>query len=148
MNWALKIKICTTMVEPALVYGSETWPVTERDMKRMITWVIIILRKISRPVVEHVLWRIRNNQELWELHKDVGIAADIKRLEWIGYVGKLDNKFVVKKIFYIKLEGRRIMGGPGFRYWRLGLEDVEKDLREMKLKNVDRRQWTEKNWRL
>jgi hypothetical protein len=50
----------------------------------------------------------------------------------------------VKKIFDSKPEGRTRMGRPRLRW----LEDVEKDLLKMKVKNGDRRQWTEKNGRL
>ena len=37
------------------------------------------------------IWRIRTNQELRELYKDLDIIADInkKRLEWIGHVVRL-----------------------------------------------------------
>jgi hypothetical protein len=34
---AVKIKICKTMVQPGVVYGSATWVVTEMDMKRLDT---------------------------------------------------------------------------------------------------------------
>jgi hypothetical protein len=31
------------------------------------------------PVVVQEIWRIRTDQELWEIYKDLGILADIKR---------------------------------------------------------------------
>ena len=31
-------KIYITMVKPVVMYGSETWPVTMMDMKRLNTW--------------------------------------------------------------------------------------------------------------
>jgi hypothetical protein len=39
------------------------------------------------PVIEQDIWRIRTNQEFWELFKVLYIVADIKkkRLEWIGH---------------------------------------------------------------
>jgi hypothetical protein len=89
------------MVKPVLVYGSETWPVMEMDMKRLIMWEMKILRSIYGPVVEQGLWRIRANQELWELYEDLDIVADIKeeRFEWIGHVVTMDRGCLVKKIF-------------------------------------------------
>jgi hypothetical protein len=38
-------------------------------------------------VVQQEIWRIKSNQELWELYKYSEIAADIKKksLEWIGH---------------------------------------------------------------
>jgi hypothetical protein len=50
-------------------------------------------------------------------------------LEWIGYVVRINKGRTVKKIFESKLEESR-RGKPRLRW----LEDVEKDLREMRLK--------------
>ena len=60
---AVKIKICKTMVEPAVVFGSETWAMTEMDVTRLGTWERKILRRIHGTVVEQGVWRIRINQE-------------------------------------------------------------------------------------
>ena len=38
-----------------------------------------MLRSTYGPVVEQGIWRIRNDQELWEVYKDLGIVADIKK---------------------------------------------------------------------
>jgi hypothetical protein len=94
-------------VKPAVVFGSETWAMTEMDMKRLCTWD----RKISSirgPVVEHGIWRV-SDQELRDLYKDLDIVADIKkkRLEWIGHVVGMDQGRIVKKIFESKPEGSR-----------------------------------------
>jgi hypothetical protein len=84
MSKAVKIRIYKTMVTPVVVYGSETWPMTEMDTKRLNTWKRKILR-IYGPVVKQGICRISTNQELRELYRDLDIAADIekKRLEWI-----------------------------------------------------------------
>jgi len=60
------------------------------------------------------------------------MVADIKekRLEWIGHVVRMDQGRIVKKIFESKPEGSRRRGRPRMRW----LEDVEKDIREMKVK--------------
>jgi hypothetical protein len=38
----------------------------------------------DRPVTEQGIWRIRTDEELWELHRTAELVADIKRrrLEW------------------------------------------------------------------
>jgi hypothetical protein len=58
-------------------------------------------------VVEEGIERIRTNQELRELYKDVDVA-DIKKkgLELIGLVERIDQGRTVEKIFGSKLEGR------------------------------------------
>ena len=141
---AVKIQIYRMMVKPVVVYGSKTWPVTEMGMKRLNMWERKIFRKIYGPVVEQGVWRIRNNQELWELYKDLDIVADIKRrrLKLIGQLVRMDHGRVVKKMFESKPEGRERMGRTRLRWW----EDVEKDLQDMKgerwrQKVVDREEW-------
>jgi len=38
MSEAVNIKVHNTMVKPVVVYGSETWPMTDMDMKRLNMW--------------------------------------------------------------------------------------------------------------
>ena len=52
------------------------------------------------------------------------------RVECFGHVVRTDHGRTVKKVFQSKPEGRRRRGIPRLRR----LEDVEEDLREMKLK--------------
>jgi hypothetical protein len=58
-------------------------------------------RCIYGPVVGQGVWRIRTDQELRELYKDLDIVANIKqkRLEWFGHVVRMDHGTTVKKIF-------------------------------------------------
>ena len=46
------------MVKPVVVYGSETWAVIERGMKRLGTWERKTLGTIYGPVVAQGIWRI------------------------------------------------------------------------------------------
>jgi len=66
-------------VKPVVVYGSETWAMSEMDMKRQGTGKRNILR-IHGPVVQKVIWRIRTNHELRKLYKDLHIVAYIKKM--------------------------------------------------------------------
>ena len=73
------------------------------------------------------MWRIRISQELRELYKDLDIVADIVKKNWNGMgMYRMDQGRTFKKVFESKPEGRR----RGRLRW---LEDVEKDLREMKV---------------
>ena len=71
-------------MKSVVVYASDTWPLTEMDVKMQKTWDRKILRRIYRPVAEKTISRIRPNQELQELHKDLDIVADIERIGWNG----------------------------------------------------------------
>jgi len=48
------------MLKPVLMYGSETWAMTDIDIKRPGTWERKILR-IHEPAVEQGTWKIRSN---------------------------------------------------------------------------------------
>jgi hypothetical protein len=82
------------------------------DMKRMGTRERKILRRICAPVADQGIQRIKTNQEMMELYKDLHIVADIikKRLEWTGHEVRMDHRRTVKKIFESKLEGRKRRG--------------------------------------
>jgi hypothetical protein len=75
MSKAVKIKICKPIVKPAVVFGSETWAVTEMDRKRLGAWE----GTICGPSVLQGIWRIMTDQELRELYKHLDIAADVKK---------------------------------------------------------------------
>jgi len=70
------------MMKSVVVYASDTWPMTEMNMKMQKTWDRKILRRIYRPVAEKTISRIRLNQELQELRKDFKTVADIQRIDW------------------------------------------------------------------
>jgi hypothetical protein len=76
-----------------------------------------VLRRIHGPVIEQGIWRIKSTQELWELLKNLEIAANIKkkRLEWIGHIVGMDQGRIVKKILHSKPAGSRRSGRPRLR---------------------------------
>ena len=100
-------------------------------MKRLGTREGEMLRTVHGPVVEQGMWRIRTDLELRELYKELDIIADVKKqgLEWTGHVVRVDQGRTVKKILESKTEGSR-RERPRMRW----LEDVENNLREMKVK--------------
>jgi hypothetical protein len=94
---AAKINIYKTIAKAAVVFGSKKWAMADMDMIRLGTWE----SKIYGPVVGQGIWRIRTNQELRELYKDLEIVADTKkkRLEWVGHVVRMNQGGTFKKIF-------------------------------------------------
>jgi hypothetical protein len=117
------------------VYGSVKWA-----MKILSKWQRKILKRIYGPVVQQGLWRIRTNQQLRKLHKYLDITAYIKKIGMDWTCGKMDQGRSVTKISNSKPDASRRR--PRLRL----LEDVKKDLREMKVKRwrqkaVDREEW-------
>ena len=114
MRTAVKIKIYKMAVKPTVVFGSGTRTIIELGMKKQCTWDRKILRRMYGSVAGQEKWRIRTNGELIALYKDLDIATDIKkkRMEWTGYVVRIDHGRTVKKIFESKPERSRRRGRP------------------------------------
>ena len=90
------------------------------------------------------MWRRRTNQELRELYKNLDIVADIKTevtgMDWT--FSKEGSGRRVGKVLESKPEGSRRRGRPRLRW----MEDLEKDLADMKVKRrrqkaVDKEEW-------
>jgi hypothetical protein len=115
-----------TIIRPAVTCGSETWRLTADDDRSLRTWERKVLRKISGPVYDNGIWRIRTNKELIALYQELDIVAEIKkaRLRWLGHVERMSEDRVIKELYMSKPEGS--VGRPKMRW----LDDVEEDLRK------------------
>jgi hypothetical protein len=102
-------------VKPVVVLASETGAMNEMNINRMNTWERKIFSRTRGPVAEQGIWRIKTNQELRELYKDLDIVTGIKKnkLEWIGHAVRMDQGKTVKKISESKREASIRMGRPG-----------------------------------
>jgi len=144
ISQSIKIRLHKTIIRPIVIYGAETWTVTSKIEKILMTWERKILTKIYGPTKENGQWRIKTNAELITKYKSQDIVTVIKigRLEWLGNVIRMNETRSVKKIFEGKLEGRRGRGRPRLRW----INDVEDDLRKLSVKRwrtkaLDREEW-------
>jgi hypothetical protein len=75
------------------------------------------------PATENMFWRVRTNTEMRELYKTPPLTGDIKtkRSELLGYIIRMDQTGVTKKIIESNPEGTIEVGRA-----RLGLmKDVQ-----------------------
>jgi hypothetical protein len=102
-----------------------------------------VLRKIYGPVYDNGIWRIRTNKELMALYQELDTVAEIKkvRLRWLGHVERMSEDRVIKKLCMSKPEGSRSVGRSKMRW----LDDVEEDLRKMRIVAGDGRLGEETN---
>jgi len=98
-----------------VTYGAETWTLTGKIEKMLMTWERKIMRKIYGPTTQNGQWRIKTNEELRTKHKsqDIVTVIKIRRLEWLGHVIRMNETRSAKKICEGKLEGRG-RGQPRF----------------------------------
>jgi hypothetical protein len=84
----IKTLLYKTLIRPVHTYGAERWVRTKQDEHRLSIFERKILQRIYGPVTDGGRWRIRNNQELYQLCGENNIAKIYKlsRLRWAGYV--------------------------------------------------------------
>jgi hypothetical protein len=62
------------------------------DEEKLMIFEIRILRRIYGPTCENGAWRIKYNDELYSLRKDLDIVRVIKvaRIRWLGHVVRME----------------------------------------------------------
>ena len=123
-----KIKIFKSNVLSVLLYGSETWRVTEKDLKKLETFQNTCLRRIYKifwpnTVSNRALLRLSNTKSIEETMKE-------RRLRLLGHVLRMGNNRAPKVAMrWTPSNGKRKRGRPRMT-WR---RTVEKDLKEIGL---------------
>jgi hypothetical protein len=143
---ALKLNIYRTLIRPVLIYGAETWILSQNDKRLLGIFERKILRKIFGAVNENGLWRRRYNFELYQLYTDPDIVKFVKvqRLRWAGHIARMSDHEYTKRLTFSQPEGTRSRGRPRMRW----IDDVEEDLQILGV-----RRWREvarnrQEWRL
>jgi len=111
-----------------VTHGCEAWTLTNPDEQHLRISERRILRKIFGPVQnEDGSWRIRMNYELNELIENADIVRFMKRrrIAWLGYVMRMDDKTTPKRISEWKHIGTRIRGRPRKRWIAYIEEDMQ-----------------------
>ncbi|RZF39675.1 hypothetical protein LSTR_LSTR001196 [Laodelphax striatellus] len=121
-----KLRLYKTIIQPVLLYGSETWVLSKRNEGRLVIFERKVLRKIFGPVCEDGVWRIRKNRELRALYQEPDIIALIKakRISWLGHVLRREEGTRLKEVCKAVPAGRRPLGRPKLRW----LDQVGRDV--------------------
>jgi len=83
-----KIRIYKALIRPVVLYGSETWNTTKADEEALAVFERKVLRTIYGPTKEGDMFRIRHNDELYQLFREADIIRilQLNRLRWAGHV--------------------------------------------------------------
>jgi len=81
MSRSLKKQLYTSLIGPGILYGSETWPLGNKDKNKCCVFERKVLRIIHGPVKEKVTekWRRRKNTELDLLYNELSILEIIRK---------------------------------------------------------------------
>ena len=120
----MKSVVYKACVRSMLMYGAATWVMkagvfqrlraTERRMLRMICGVML------KDIVESTVIALRVGVDDLEEH------LRQKRLRWFGHIARRDEEVEVKKVFELKIEGRRKRGRP-VKQW---IDVIEEDMKK------------------
>jgi hypothetical protein len=119
---------------------------TKKEEQALLIFERKIFRRIYGAKYEDGEWKSRTNRELEELSKgeNILVIKCIKgqRIVWLGYLERMEEDRMLKKIFTQELEGTRRRGRPR-KTWS---EEVKRDLQAMGVRRwkemvTDRGKW-------
>lgn len=124
-----KITLYKTLIIPVLLYGAEAWTMTQSDAAALGVFERKILRKIFGPICVGDAYRIRWNDELYELYDDVDIVQriNIQRLRWLGHIARMDETTPARAAFDAVVGGQRRRGRPRAR-WKDQMSEITSGL--------------------
>ena len=134
-----KVNIFRSCVLSVLLYGCETWLVTERIKSLIQVFVNRCLRRIFR-----IFWpNTISNQELWEKAdmKNINLEIRKRKFGWIGHTLRRDPSEVCYKALVYNPQGSRRVGRPRNTWRRSTLDEINKQLPDRQITNV----WDLKN---
>jgi hypothetical protein len=70
-----------------------------------------ILRRICGPIQEGGCWRLRWNNEIYSLYKDI----KFRRLEWAGHIIRMEEQKIPKRFLNGNFHFKRTEGRPRTR---------------------------------
>jgi len=97
-----RIKLYKALIRPVVVYGSESWVLTENMKQKLLVFERKIMIRIFGPTQKaDGEWRLKINEELENAIRYENIVRHIKSkmLSWLGHVERMTNERVPKIIY-------------------------------------------------
>ena len=90
LSKATKLRAFCTLVMSILLYGAETWPVTQQDTRKLRTFHMRCLRDI----LGITLWDMRRNADILKETGELPIEKQLrqKQLQWFGHVQRMPEE--------------------------------------------------------
>jgi hypothetical protein len=106
-----------------LLYGCETWKITQDIINKFQTFVNWCLRNILR-----IWWpKPITNKELWEITQQIPIDREIKirKWKWIGHTLRKDQNNITRQGLDWNPQGERKKGRPRITWKRTILTELQ-----------------------
>lgn len=146
MNRTTKLKVYNTLIKPVVTYGAETWVMRKEDEENLRKFERKIVRKIYGPVKRGDQWMIRTNEEINNILQNEDIVRFVKaqRLRWYGHLIRMKEGRMPKRIMNEKIYSSKRRGRPKIKW----IDNVEEDLKRMKIKGWREKAKDRQMWRL
>ena len=133
------IRIFNACVKSVLLYGCETWLVTNEIHRKIQTFVNRCLRYILR-----IWWpNIISNKDLWKVtgQQDINLEIRKRKFRWIGHTLRKEDGEVPKAVLLWNPHGNRKRGRPK-NGWRISvIKEAGRSWNELRFLAADRQQW-------
>jgi hypothetical protein len=134
-----KIKIFNACVKSVLLYGCETWLVTNEIQRKIQTFLNRYLRYILR-----IWWpNIICNKDLWQITGQEDINLEIRRRKFrlIGHTLRKEDGQIPKVALLWNPQGNRKRGRPKKSWRRSTIKEAGRSWNELRFLTADRQKW-------
>eukprot|EP01068_Selenidium_serpulae_P013156 Selendium_serpulae@DN5932_c1_g2_i6.p1 len=133
------MKLFRTLILPKLLFGCETWTLSQTHSDRLNTFHMKCLRTILGVSLFHHVRNTEIRDRLGEI--PISLQVTRKRLQWAGHVERLPHERVQRQLLRSRcLSGRRPPHGVEKRWQDLVAADLKQ--KHMKLESAtDRAAW-------
>ena len=123
LSKATKMRVFRTLVMSVLLYGAETWTITQKDLRKLRTFHM----KCLRDILGVTRWDELRNETILCRANEVPIEGQLKhlRLQWLGHVMRMNSNRVQRQLLCSRLTGKvRPRGGTPLRWIDLVARDL------------------------
>jgi len=135
-----KLNIYNVLIKSSLLYGSETWRLTENNKRRVEATEMDALRRSSRISRKERIRNVTIRQQI-ELEEPITKEIEQNQLTWYGHVQRMAEGRLPKIALKWMPKQKRTRGKPK-KNWMEGIRKTmnERNLNEGQWKN--RKQWS------
>lgn len=134
-----KIKIFNACVKTVLLYGSESWHITNDITSKLQVFINRCLRRMLG-----IFWpRTISNDRLWKLTYQQPIQSDMKRRKynWLGHTLRKNTNSIAHSALEWNPQGRRSRGRPKTTWRMTILKETSKSISELRYIAKRRDNW-------
>ena len=125
-------------MKSVLLYGCETWLVTNEIQRKIQTFVKRYLRYILR-----LWWPNISNKDLWKAtgQEDINLEIRKRKFRWIGHTLRNKDGEIPKAALHWNPQGNRKRGRPK-NSWRISvIKEAGRSWNELRFLAADRQKW-------